>query len=330
MKFVCSELQGASHQPKIPLEIDNCWVVPSFSDGPVLTESDCRLVFVHDEATDEDKAASVEYYFVHCFQFLFCRYSRVYRHYSLRHMNPPQPFVLEGEDIGVIERQIRKRFVQHDFGLPIGYEGVAVNQSRDFANIPSPYGTLLPSSVNFVKLYAEFRKLCENDVEFREIVTLFCETVDGPRSLYNNILQHIAQLQTICDTMLGEPKKSRCSHCKQDTNVESWDAFLGKRLRELGIKDPEEILLVAKVRKTLNRPARVQYIHYSRYLNPWDLRNMDKNIRTGESAYEFDLDDVFKTETSSWRPLDWANLYDLYVVLVRNLIFAKYFPLLTT
>ena len=49
MNFRCSELQGAIHQPKEILEIDNCWIIPACKGGLVLEMSDCKLVFVSQE-----------------------------------------------------------------------------------------------------------------------------------------------------------------------------------------------------------------------------------------------------------------------------------------
>ena len=324
MSFVCSELQGATHQPKELLELDGCWVIPASKEGPVLTTPDSRLVFVCDEATDKDKAASVEYYFVLCYQFLFCSYSHVYWYYSLRQLNPSQSFVLNGADIGDIEREIRNRLVRRDTEFASGIASVAAEMSRDFSNLAGPYGTLLPCSVNFTEFYVEFTKLYKQDNGFKELVTLFCETINGLRPLYDNVLQQITQLQTICDTMLDGPQSSKCPTCQQDRYVEDWDAFLDKRLRELGIEEPEDISLITRIRKKLNKVARVKYVHHSSYRNPWDIRTLGQNIRAGESSYAFDVNEVLKREAESWRPLDWANLYAVYLVFVRNLIFVKY------
>ena len=317
MNFRCSELQGAIHQPKELLEISNCWIIPACKGGPVLEMPDCKLIFVSKEDTAEGERALVEYLFVYCYQLLFCSYSYVYWFYSLRQLNRSRSFTLSGVDISHIEKQIRSKYVKQDDVLL---------SSRDFTNIESDYGTLLPHPVNFQDFYGTFEVLYKNDKKFKEIVTLFCETVYGIRPLYNNVLQQIAQLQTIFETLLGNPKSSKCSHCGMSHYVEDWDVFLEKRLKEYGITDPDDICLMTKIKKKLNRLARVKYVHNSKYYNPNELRNLIADLQAdGASDYNFDINQILVQKTDSWRTIDWNNVYTYYLVCVRNLIYSKYF-----
>ncbi len=313
MNFRCSELQGAIHQPKELLELDKCWIIPASKGGPVQTPPDCRLIFVYQE--DMAEGALVEYLFVHCYQFLFFRYSDVYRLYSLRQLNRSGPFVLSGTDISDVEKQIRNKYGQQDTEL-----------SRDFTNIDSQYNTLLPHPVDFQEFYGEFVELYRKNNEFKEIVTLFCETVNSPRPLYNNVLQQIAQLQTIFETLIGNPKSLSCRYCGMSHYIEDWNAFLEKRLKRYGITDPDDISLITKVKKTLNKVARTKYVHHSDYYNPNELRNIVADMQTDElSDYQFDINQVLAKHPKYWRTIDWENVYAIYQVCVRNLIYSKYF-----
>jgi len=316
MNFKCSELQGAIHQPKELLEIDNCWIIPACKGGPVLAMPDLKLIFVYQEDMSKGDKALVEYLFVCCYQFLFCRYSEVYRLYSLRQLNRSESFVLSGTDISDIEKQIQNDYGQQDTEL-----------SKDFTNLESQYCTLLPHPVNFQEFYGKFVELYnKKNNKFKEIVTLFCETVNGLRPLYNNVLEQIAQLQTIFETLLGEPKSSKCCHCGMPRYVEDWDVFLEKRLKKYSITDPDDISLITKIKKTLNKVARVKYVHHSDYYNPNELRNIVADIQAdGYSDYKFDINQVLAKQTKYWRTIDWENVYAVYLVCVRNLIYTRYF-----
>ena len=315
MNFRCSELQGAIHQPKVLLEVDNCWIIPACKGGPVLAMPDLKLIFVYQEDMAKDDKSLVEYLFVCCYQFLFFHYSSVYWFYSLRQLNRSESFVLSGMDISYIEKQIRNKYGQQDTEL-----------SKDFTNIDSQYGTLLPHPVNFQEFYGKFVELYRKNNEFKEIVTLFCETVNSLRPLYNNVLQQIAQLQTIFETLIGNPKSLRCRHCGISYYVEDWDVFLEKCLKEYGITDPDDICLITKIKKTLNKVARVKYIHNSDYYNPNELRNIVADMQTdGHSDYKFDINQVLVKKNDSWKSIDWINVCTSYQFFVRNLIYSKYF-----
>ena len=314
MNFRCSELKGAIYQPQEILEIANCWVIPACKGGIVMGIPDFKLVFVcQEDVAKGNKASEEEYLFVHCYQFLFCNSSVVYWHYSTRPIIRSEPFVLSGEDISDVEKQIRGKYVQQGNTL-----------ARDFANIESFY-TSFSHPVNFQEFYGKFTELFRNNGEFKGIVTLFCETINGVTILYDNVLQKIAQLQTILDALLGQPKQSYCRYCKSSRNGETWDAFLERRLREYNITDPDEIRLIIRIKKALN-DARVKFIHHAKYYNPKELRNIVEDIRDDRlSDYKFDINSVLAKKNESWRTLDWDNVYRIYSVMVRNLIYFKYF-----
>ena len=223
--------------------------------------------------------------------------------------------MLSGADISDIEEQIRNTYIQQDNPL-----------SKDFRNIESSYCSLLPRAVSFQEFYGRFRHLFRKEKKFTEIVTLFCETVNGLRPLYNNALQQIAQLQTIFETLLGHPKKLRCCHCGMEHYVEDWDVFLEKRVKEYGITDPDGTRLMTKIKKKLNRAARVKYVHDAQYYNPNELRNIVADMQAGGKAEEnSDISQLLAKKNDSWGSIDWLNAYGTYIVIVRNLIYLKYF-----
>ena len=143
----------------------------------------------------------------------------------------------------------------------------------------------------------------------------------GP--LYSNVLQEIAQLQTIFDTLIGKPTTKKCVHCDSDVYTEDWDIFMEKRLKELGIIDPNAIRSISKVKKTLNKAARVKYIHNAASLNPHDPRILPVTYANGQ--YETDFDQVFKKRSDSWNRVDWMNVNELYKHIVRNIIHIYFF-----
>lgn len=311
MNFRCSELQGAIHQPNKLLELDNCWIIPACKDSPVLTMPDCKLVFVYEDGVRKENGALEEYLFVHCYQFLFCRHSFMYWSYSLRQANHSGSLVLSGTDINNIEKQIRNKYGQQHAALSI-----------DFTNIESPFKTFLPTPVNFQVFYGKFTELYKKDEGFKEIITLFCETINGLKPLYNNVLQQIAQLQTIFETIIDKPKGLK----------EKWAIFLKKRLKDYGITNQDDISLIIKINKTLNDVARIKYVHHSDYYNPRDPHNMiaDLQATEGNSSYSSDTHAILNKQPESWKAIDWENLYSIYMVLVRNLIYYKYFTRVST
>jgi len=311
MNFKCSELQGAVYQPREILKIDDCWIVPASKGGPVLGMPDCKLFFVYQEDTAKSSEAMEEYLFVHCYQFIFCIYSYVYRLYSLRLLNRSESLVLNGEDINDIEKQIRAKYVMQDSEL-----------SRDFTKIESDYCSFLPCIVSFQEFYWKFTELFRTDEKFKGIITLFCETINGVRILYDNNLQKIAQLQTIVDTLLGQPKQSYCEHCKRNHNAETWNDFLARSLKEYHISE-NEICMITRVRMTLN-DARVKFIHHAKYYNPNEPRNLIEDAGKIAEA-NLSIEQVLDKNNDTWTSIDWLNVYQCYLLIVRNLIYLQYF-----
>ena len=315
MNYVCSELQGALYQPKEFVEIDDCWVISACKDSPLLTVSDLKLIFVHRGELKNSKGPLVEYLFVYCYQFLFCLHSHMYKYYSLRLLNNNKPFILNGVDISDVEKQVKVQHTQKDTSL-----------IKNFAELPGEYCTLLPSVVNFKEFYGKFKDLFTNDKQFKEIVTLYCETTNGLSPLYDNVLQKMAQLQTIFETLIGVPSSTKCGLCGTDHYNEDWETFLGRQLKEYGITNLDDIHLIVKIKTTLNKIARVKYVHYAKYFNPNELQNIAMEIRDGKySDNNISVNQILETKPELWRIIDWNNVYMAYSVLVRNLMYLKNF-----
>lgn len=314
MNYICSELQGATYQPRELLEVDNCWIIPACKDNPVLTMSDLKLVFTYQENIEKINGPSIEYLFVYCYQFLFCAYSNIYQFYSLRYLNNYKPFNLNGENIGDIEKQIKSIY------LLKGNRFV-----KNFNNLESEYCTFSPFTVNFQEFYIKFTELFKNDNKFKEIVMLFCETINGYRPLYNNVLQQITQLQTIFETLTGKPSEEKCNYCKISHYVESWEIFLERHMKDYGY-EPEDIRMIIKIKGVLNTIARVKYVHNSKYYNPYEIKNLIIDTQTGEKPEnDLSVNQIINKKSDSWRGIDWINLYNSYLIIVRNLIYMKFF-----
>ena len=318
MIFKCSELQGALYQPKEPLKIANCWIISAFNGAPVSTMLDHKLVFVYQEETPNYDKYFEEYLFVCCYQFLFFGYSNIYRCFSLSRYYPLKSFTLNGSDISDIEQQIRNKYGLKD---TLSWE----YSSIDFTNIDGPFRTSLPFTVNFQDFYGKFMDLYKKDNKFKEIVTLFCETVDGVHPLYNNVLQQITQLQTIFETLIGNPKSLKCNQCGQNYSIEDWDQFMESHLKDYKLISPNDINLIKRIKKTLNAVARREYVHNAKYYDPSELQNLWVDLPEGQPSYTTDISQVLRQNTKSWKGIDWTNIYVVYQLCVRNLIYSKYF-----
>jgi hypothetical protein len=319
MIFKCSELQGANFQPRDLLKIDNCWIIPAFNGAPMSTMLDHKLIFVYQKETPDYDRYFEEYLFVCCYQFLFFVYSHIYKCFSLSRHYPLNSFILNGSDISDIEKQIQNKYGQQD---AVYWKEFSI----DFTNIDGPFHTNLPISVNFQDFYRKFMELFKKDNEFKEIVTLFCETVNGVKPLYNNVLQQITQLQTIFETLIGSPKSSKCSRCGMNYYVEDWDQFIESHLKEYKIISTDDINLIKIIKTTLNKVARREYVHNAKYYNPYELKNIWVDFQTeGNSIYTTDISQVLGQKSNSWKGIDWINIYMFYQLCVRNVIYSKYF-----
>jgi hypothetical protein len=318
MKFKCSELQGAGFQPKEILKLDNCWIIPAFKASPVLFPADQKLLFVYQEDSAKGNEAIVEYWFVHFYQFTFCTNTNIYREYSLKLLSRTESFILNGDDINDIEKIIRTKYVLQDKKLLVYLKDL----TKDFNKIEGPWGSWLPRTENFQRFYDKFTDLFRTDEEFKGIVTLFCETIDGIKILYDNVLQNIAQLQTIAEIILGRPIQSYCEYCKNTHNEETWYDFLVRKLAQYDISEQEKSLVI-KVKMALN-DARVEFVHNAKYYNPNETCNLfidsDKIVQANLS-----IEKILEKKTDDWISLNWINAYKFYLVAVRNLIYLKYF-----
>jgi len=314
MNYVCSELMGALYQPKSIIGIDNCWVIPAYKDGAAVHSTDCKLIFTYQENMGKREGALTEYHFVNCYQFIFCHLSHVYWYYSLRYLNNIKPFVLTGIDINDIEKQVRNKYGQ-----------LNTNILKDFTNLENEYCTRLPNVINFLEFYKKFNNLYIKNAQFKEIIMLFCDTNNGLTPIYNNILQKIAQLQTIFETLIGVPKTLKCGNCGMSHYIENWNTFLDGRLKDYGITEPDDIQMITKIKGALNEIARVKYVHASKYFDPSSPYIIIKDIKKNEqSDNNPSIKQIMEMNPSSWSSINWLNIYDFYLVLVRNLIYLKY------
>ena len=98
-----------------------------------------------------------------------------------------------------------------------------------------------------------------------------------------------------------------------------------KKLKKYMINDYDIVLMIV-IKKMLNSNARVKYVHHSKYYNPNTIHEMIADFPAGMSEnYSFDIRKVLSEKPSAWRSLDWRNVYTIYQVCVRNLIYSKYF-----
>jgi len=307
MKYFYTELKGALYQPKEIFAIGNCWIIPGRQNA--LTRTERSLFFVRENFN--------ELILVLCYQFLFGNNSVMYNEYSQKIINLDFS-KSEGTNIDNIEKQIRYLYGQQSTETGWDFSKLLL----DFSEI-EPFYTSLPVPVNFSKVFVKFSELYEKDSGFKEIISLLCDT-GYFKPLYNNVLQQLAQLQTIVDAMVGEPRSKKCKECGLPRYVEKMDDFMKNRLIECGLTNPEYISLMIKVKTRLNRPARVKYIHNASYYNP--VSNLVNDIRAGKlNNYKFDIEQILSKDSKEWSFVDWENVYWSYHALVCNLIYFKYF-----
>ena len=221
MNYKCTELQGATYQPKDSLKFNDYWIIPAWKNASVWQTTDSKLVFLA-----EEKTANIEdsiYFFVLCYQFIFLR-SDIYHYYNAG-LNP-KGFAENGENFKEIEQKIRMRYTSSDVGC----------LAPDFNQIDI-FHTGLPHPVNFKYIYDHFVELYEKDGIFKDVITLFLDTVGTKHRVYDNIFQQISQLQIIFETILGMPETTKCEACGRIRYVETWTEFQKKKLKEQGI-DP--------------------------------------------------------------------------------------------
>lgn len=194
----------------------------------------------------------------------------------------------------------------------------------DFNQIDT-FHTGLFHAVNFKKNYDYFIEQYKKDEKFKDIVRLFLYTTGSKHKLYDNIFQKIAQLQTIFETLLGQPKSEQCLTCERDRYVEEWRAFLSRTLKEKGIADEKYITLIIKIKNTLHS-ARCKYVHRSDHLNIRQkyIEEIKTGHYSGQSEYTTNFDDILKKDAKNWASIDWENAYRLYQHIVKQLIYLEY------
>jgi hypothetical protein len=128
-------------------------------------------------------------------------------------------------------------------------------------------------------------------------------------------------LQTITEILLGRPTQVTCERCKSTYNNETWHDFMAKKLKQFDIGERDKDLII-KIKMTLNRDARVEFVHSAKYYNPNEPRNLFKGT---EAEANLSIEKILEKKTDDWLSLNWINAYKYYLVAVRDLIYLKYF-----
>ncbi len=306
MMFTSIVIEGATYQPETTLLLGSFHIVPATEEKGALRVNECRVVLVSEKQLKE--IASEAQLFVFCYQFLLLR-TDAYYFFSL----PDNP-KCSTEDEVELSTVIKK------------YEGHGACEIN-FDEIDFFY-TDLPVKINFKKFYNQFSEKYTADDGFRNVIDLYLYTVGSKPKFYNNVFQKISQLQTIFETISGTPEQKEMA-CGKPHLTEEWRLFLTRKLKELGMLDDEEINFAIKIKNTLNWSARVGYIHRSEHMDTWQ-KTMEElrsgSLYGGQSEYTTDLkkvlDGSFKPD--DWTGMDWDNIYFVYQILVKRLIFLKY------
>jgi len=119
--------------------------------------------------------------------------------------------------------------------------------------------------------------------------------------------------------------------CGIEKNEETWNVFLVRELTKKGFINNEEIELIIKIKTLLNRGARVKYVHNSEQLNTW--KKTIEEIKTGnyhykdQQTYTTDFNKIIKEELKmeNWAAIDWENVFYLYQIIIKRIIFAEFF-----
>ena len=311
MDFTCIEIEGALYSPESVFSVGSFWIIPATSNAGALSLRDCK-VFLVSQMSKEDLLQEVNR-FIFCYQFLFLR-SEVYFCCSLQQSF--STFIESGEDIHEIVDKIYKKY---GTGGPLQ---LAFNEIGTFH-------TQLPDKINFVEFYSCFLKKYNEDDNFRNIIDLFLYTIGSKPKFYNNIYQKISQLQTILETIVGKPEEGKQA-CGKNHLKEEWKPFLTRKFGDRGFEN-NDIDLMVKIKTTLSRAARVKYTHFSKQLNTWQKSleelKTGSQFMNGKSEYTTNFNDILDNtlKVKDWSSLDWDNVYNLYQVIVKRLIYSEYF-----
>ena len=318
MNFKCIELEGCLFQPKSIIEFNNYWIISACKKAKSLTPKDMKLILSYSDHIKIKENKQIDF-FVLCYEFLFPGMS-IYSWYST--VQNYNSFFISGLNIDDVETEIKKRYATQG--------GIAI----DFNRISACH-TNLPDEINFKSFHDRFIDRYESENKFKEIIMLFLYTIGFKHKLYDNILQKIAQLQTIFETLLDKPQKSKCNKCGMEKNIEPWDQYLTKKLNEYNTINQEEISLIIKVKTTLNSLARVKYIHHSKYLNTPEKMTADllsgrydKKVYSKSVYYVPDLNGILKKKNDKeWQAADaadWDHIFYIYQNIVKKIIYLMF------
>lgn len=279
MTFSCIEMEGILYQPEIPFQLNNFFAIPATNDSLVSEYDNQKIILI-----SEDKIKGT--YFIFCYQFLFSM-STVYYNCSL----PGKPrFFEENGDINDIVKKYKL-----DGGFKINFNEI------------DTFYTGLPDKIKFEKFFNDFVIEYEKNGGFKNIIDLFLyaighnSTFGTGHKFYDNIFQKITQLQTIFETITGNPEEEMCLVCERNKYTESWEDFLTKKLGSIGITDQNEIDLIIKIKTLLNKESRVKYVHNSAQLDI--RRKIWEDIKNNNNHYLKDfLNEALKTK--EWSALD--------------------------
>lgn len=302
MNFKCIELEGCLFQPKSIIEFNNYWIIPACKKANTLTPKDWKVILSYNDQIKINENKQINF-FVFCYQFLFPMIS-IYSWYSTaQNFNS---FFISSLNICDVEKEIKRRYATQG--------GITI----DFNRISACY-TNLPDEINFKSFHDKFVDRYESEIKFKEIIMLFLYTIGFKHKLYDNVLQKIAQLQTIFETLLGKPETDKCDKCGMEKNLKAWDQYLGEKLNEYNIIKREDINLIIKVKKTLNQIARIKYIHSSSYLNTSEKMitdlisgRFDKIVYPASVYYVPDLDKILDKKHNEWLAYDWEYIFNIY------------------
>jgi hypothetical protein len=315
MNFKCIELEGCLFQPKSIIEFNNYWIISACKKANSLTLKDQKLILSYSDHIKIKENKQINF-FVLCYEFLFPEMS-IYSWYSTAQNY--NSFFISGLNIDDVEMEIKKRYATQG--------GITI----DFNRIGACH-TNLPDEINFKSFHDRFVDRYESENKFKEIIMLFLYTIGFKHKLYDNILQKIAQLQTIFETLLGKPKVNKCDKCHTDKYIEEWPVYLHRKLNRYNTNISEdEISLIIKVKTTLNRLARVKYIHHSEYLNTSEKMTADllsgrydKKIYSSSVCYVPDLNGILKNNDKEWQSADWEHIFYIYQNIVKKVIYLMF------
>lgn len=310
MDLTCIELGGALYQPEKIISLDNIWIIPATKNAGALELGQCKLILAS-QMNKKDMLPKVNL-FIFCYQLLFLR-SAIYFYCSLQ--QSLLTFVESGKDINEIADKIFKKYETGGF-LKLSFDEI------------DTFHTQLPNKINFSKFHNCFITKYNKDDNFRNIIDLFLYTIGSKPKYYDNIFQKVSQLQTIFEAILGKPEQE-VQACGKEHNKEDWKPFLIRKLQEKGIESKNEIDLIIKIKSILNWSARVKYTHDAKQLNTWHKTLEEIKAGThfsGKSEYTTNFDDIVNNtlKVKDWAGIDWENVYYLYQIIIKQLIYLEY------